>query len=96
MNRKLIVKIIGTILCIEALCLLCPLVVSLLFRSEDLYAFVFSAAACFIVGFPLMTCFKVDKHRLQTRDGFVCVALCWIALSLFGALPYLFTGGTDA
>ena len=92
MNRKLIVKIIGTILCIEALCMLCPLVVSLLFRSGDLYAFVFSAAACFIVGFPLMTCFKVDKHRLQTRDGFVCVALCWLALSLFGALPYLFTG----
>ena len=92
MNRKLIVKIIGTILCIEALCLLCPAVVSLIFRSEDLYAFLFSAAACFIVGYPLMTYFKVDNQRLQTRDGFVCVALCWIVLSLFGALPYFFMG----
>lgn len=92
MNRSLIVKIIGTILCIEALCLLCPLLVSLLCRSGDLYAFVFSAAACFIVGFPLMTYFKVDKQRLQPRDGFVCVALCWIVLSLFGALPYCLVG----
>lgn len=92
MNRKLIIKIIGTILCIEALCLLFPMVASLIFRSGDLYAFVFSAAACFIVGFPLMTYFKVDKQRLQTRDGFVCVALCWIMLCLFGALPYILTG----
>lgn len=92
MNRKLIIKIIGTILCIEALCLLCPMTVSLIFRSEDLYTFVFSAAACFIVGFPLMTYFKADNQRLQTRDGFVCVALCWIVLSLFGALPYFLMG----
>lgn len=92
MNRKLIVKIIGTILFIEALCLLPPLLVSVLYRSTDLYAFVFSAAACFAVGLPLMKLPKPEKPRLQTRDGFVCVALCWIALSLFGALPYFFSG----
>lgn len=92
MNRKLIVKIIGTILFIEALCLLPPLFVSILYRSTDIYAFVFSAAACFAAGLPLMKLPKPEKSRLQTRDGFACVALCWIALSLFGALPYFFSG----
>ena len=92
MNRKLIVKIIGTILCIEAACMLCPLLVSVLFRSADVYAFVGAVAACLAVGLPLRFLPKTDRQRLQTRDGFMCVALCWIALSLFGALPYFFMG----
>ena len=92
MNRKLIVNIIGTILCIEAACMLCPLLVSVLFRSADVYAFVGAIAACLAVGLPLRFLPKADKARLQTRDGFVCVALCWIFLSLFGALPYFFAG----
>ena len=92
MNRKLIVKIIGTILCIEAVCMLCPLLVSALFHSGDMYAFVGAIAACLAAGLPLRFLAKSDKSRLQTRDGFTCVALCWIALSLFGALPYFFAG----
>ena len=92
MNRKLIVKIIGTILCIEAACMLCPLLVSVIFRSGDVYAFVGAIAACLAVGLPLRFLSKTDRQRLQTRDGFVCVALCWIVLSLFGALPYSFAG----
>ena len=92
MNRKLIVKIIGTILCIEAACMLCPLLVSLTSRSADVYAFVGAIAACLAVGLPLRLLPKADRTRLQTRDGFVCVALCWIFLSLFGALPYFFAG----
>ena len=92
MNRKLIVKIIGTILCIEAACMLCPLLVSLFFRSADVSAFVGAIAACLAVGLPLRFLLKADKSRLQTRDGFACVALCWIVLSLFGALPYFFAG----
>ncbi|MBR6727852.1 MAG: TrkH family potassium uptake protein, partial [Clostridia bacterium] len=29
---------------------------------------------------------------MQARDGFATVALSWIFLSLFGALPYFFSG----
>ena len=96
MNRKLIVKIIGTILCIEAACMLCPLLVSVLFRSGDVYALVAAAVVCLAVGLPLRFLPKTDRRRLQTRDGFVCVALCWITLSLFGALPYFLTGASYA
>ena len=92
MNRKLIVKIIGTILCIEAACMLCPLLVSVISRSADVSALAGAAAVCLAVGLPLRFLPKADRKRLQTRDGFVCVALCWIALSLFGALPYFFAG----
>ena len=86
MNQKLILRIVGLILCIEALCMLPPLLLAAVSGGSDLRAFLASAALCGGVG-GLLTLTKPDDSRLQTRDGFVCVALCWIVLGLFGALP---------
>ena len=94
MNQKLILKIVGIILCIEALCMLPPLLLAAVSGGSDLRAFLASAALCGGVG-GLLVLTRPDDHRLQTRDGFVCVALCWIVLGLFGALPYFFSGSCD-
>lgn len=91
MNKKLIAKILGFVLCIEAACLLFPLSVAILTHGEDITAFLISVAACAVCGLPLLA-HRIDNRRLQTRDGFVCVALCWVVLSLFGALPYFLSG----
>lgn len=91
MNKKLIFRIVGLILCIEALCLLPPLLYTLVCGGEDLRAFFHSVLICALVGAPLAL-IRSEDRRLQTRDGFVCVALCWIALGLFGALPYYLGG----
>ena len=91
MNRKLIIRIVGLILCIEALFLVLPLGVALISHGPDVRAFALSVLICFAAG-ALLALVKPEKKRLQTRDGFVAVALCWIALSLFGALPYALTG----
>ena len=94
MNQKLILKIVGIILCIEALCMLPPLLLAAVSGGSDLRAFFASAVLCGGIG-GLLTLTRPDDHRLQTRDGFVCVALCWIVLGLFGALPYFFSGSCD-
>ncbi len=91
MNQKLILRLVGVILCIEALCMLVPLLYALVCGSPDVPAFLRSVAVCGGVG-GLLALIRTPDRRLQTRDGFVCVALCWIALSLFGALPYFFSG----
>ena len=57
----------------------------------DQRAFLYALLICGGVG-VLLSLIRADNARLQTRDGFVCVALCWIALSVFGALPYFFSG----
>ncbi len=90
MNRNLILRLVGVILCIEALCMLIPLLYTLV-CGEPAAAFLRSIAACGGAG-GLLALIRPSDRRLQTRDGFVCVALCWIALSLFGALPYFFSG----
>ena len=91
MNQKLILKLVGVILCIEALCLLVPLLYALVRGESDVPAFLRAIALCGGTG-GLLALIRPSDRRLQTRDGFVCVALCWIALSLFGALPYFFSG----
>ncbi len=91
MNRNLILKLVGVILCIEALCMLVPLLYALVCGEPDMTALLRSVAVCGGCG-GLLALIRSSDRRLQTRDGFVCVALCWIALSLFGALPYFFSG----
>ena len=94
MNQKLILRIVGLILCIESLCMLPSLLLEAASGGEDLQAFFVSAVLCGGIG-GLLALIKPDDSRLQTRDGFVCVALCWIVLGLFGALPYVFSGCCD-
>ena len=91
MNRNLIFKLVGVILCIEALCMFVPLLYAIVCGEPTARALLHSVAVCGGVG-GLLALIRSSDRRLQTRDGFVCVALCWIALSLFGALPYFFSG----
>ena len=87
MNQNLILRIVGVILCIEALCMIPPLLLSVFGGGVDQRAFLYALLICGGVG-VLLSLIRADNARLQTRDGFVCVALCWIALSVFGALGH--------
>ena len=91
MNRKLIARVVGLILRIEAACMLPSLAIALVTHGSDVLAFCASILICGAASF-LLTAIRQDSRRLQTRDGFVAVALCWIVLGLFGALPYAFCG----
>ena len=91
MNRSVIARVIGLILCIEAVCLAPSLVIALATRGADVRAFAVSIALCGGIGFCL-TRIKAQSKRFQTRDGFVAVALCWIVLGQSGALPYALCG----
>ena len=39
-----------------------------------------------------LTRVPVKRRQLQGRDGYMAVALVWVVLSLFGALPYVWSG----
>ena len=46
---------------------------------------------CLILG-VLLTHKKPRSTNLYTREGFVAVALSWIIMSIFGAIPFVLTG----
>lgn len=91
MNVKLVCHILGLILRVEAVLMLPSLLIALAYGDGDAMAFVLSALITLAAGQGLVMLHQKEA-RLQPRDGFAAVGLSWIVLSLFGALPYVFSG----
>ena len=93
MNYKMIGRINALILYIAAIFMLPALLISLFCReSRAAGAFgvsmLVTAAAASLL---MLLCGKAQK-RFYAREGLVCVGLCWIVISLFGALPLYLSG----
>lgn len=91
MNIRLIANTSGYILWVEAGFLLLPLIVSLIYRDGCWQSWLICALLCAVIGTALRF-IKAKRTNLQNRDGYATVALAWLLLVLFGALPYVMTG----
>lgn len=92
MNFKTIRKTVGTILCMEAVFMLAPLLLA--FADGDraaMHGFAIAIAAVLVVGLPLAFVNR-SSMSLGSRDGCVTVALAWIVISVFGAIPFYVSG----
>ena len=91
MNIRIISYIIGWVLNCEAACLLLPLVCAFIYDEPCAMVFAMCIALCLLAGVALT--FKPPvKRSMYSREGFITVALSWIVISLFGALPFYFSG----
>ncbi len=93
MNYRFIRFILARLLQIEAGLLLFPLLVAFLYQepSANIYAILFTIA-CILV-FSLLLGFRSSaKTDIYDREGLVIVALSWLLLSVFGALPFVLSG----
>lgn len=91
MNKSMIRYILGHLLRFEALFLLLPTVTGFIYREQETYSFLIVMILTFLLG-TLLTLKKPQTKHLYTRDGSVTVALGWIVLSIFGALPFTLCG----
>ena len=91
MNYRLVLSILGIVLMGEAASMLPSIVIALYTGDGDGKAFLLSAAITLVVGI-LCSLLRPKAAKMQARDGFATVALSWIFLSVFGALPYFFSG----
>lgn len=90
MNYRMIARVLGWILLIYAALMLIPLAAGLWYR-ENVLNFIYTMALTAALG-SLLLLPKPKTSSLVARDGFVIVGLGWIAISLLGALPFLFSG----
>lgn len=90
MNYKMIGFVIGRILVTEAALLVLPLIVALLY-GEAAYPFLLPMALLVLIGL-LLGVRRPARTALYARDGLAIVALAWIAVSAFGALPFVISG----
>ncbi len=94
MNKRLVVNLSGKLLLLEALLMLPSLVVSLSYQDGDAMAFVYALIPLVACGL-LSQLVRADRDVLEAREGLAVSGLAWILMSLFGALPFLFSGMTD-
>lgn len=87
MNKSIVLHFIGWILVVEAILMSSSLIVALIYKESSGYAFLITIGLCVLIGIPLILV-KPKSTRFFAKEGFVTVALGWIVLSLFGALPF--------
>lgn len=91
MNYKIIFHTLGWVLNIEAAALILPMICSAVYREPYLPVYAVCIAICLLIGM-LLTVRSPKNKEMYAKEGYVTVALSWIVLSIFGALPFLISG----
>ena len=91
MNYGIIRRTIGWILLFEAIFFLVPAITATVHWEREFFSILISMGICAIVG-GLLVIGKPKSDAVYAKEGFVIVALSWIVLSLFGALPFVISG----
>ncbi len=91
MNYGMILYILGMASGFEALFLLLPILVSLIYGESVLPFYLICFAICAVFG-VISVLRKPKKIKMYTKEGLVAVALVWIWFSAFGAIPFVLTG----
>lgn len=100
MSWRHLLNVVGAVLGATGILMFAPAAVGIIYQEwSDLPGLVLAALATTLVGYLLWRIFD-RPGELSPREGFAAVGLSWIALTLVGSLPYLFTGAignfTDA
>ena len=89
MNYKMMGRFMGNILLVEALFMLPAGIISLCYGEVNtMWSFLASAAITLAVSLTLRLLCKGAPSAFYAKEGLVCVGLSWIAMSLFGCLPF--------
>lgn len=92
MNYSMIFYLVGNLFKVEAGLLLLPVIVALIYQEPNtLSPFLVTIFLLLLLG--LVLTFRPPKDRtMRAREGFFIVGISWILLSVFGALPFVFSG----
>ncbi|MBQ7907749.1 MAG: TrkH family potassium uptake protein [Clostridia bacterium] len=93
MNFKALGRILGKIMILEGGLMLAPLIVGLIYKEPimNIVGFIIPIVALVGIGF-LLQIPKPKRVSLYQKEGFALVALVWIIMALFGALPFVISG----
>ncbi|MDD4843397.1 MAG: potassium transporter TrkG, partial [Anaerotignum sp.] len=95
MNYRMMAYILGNILRVEGLFLSMPALLAVFYvEKKALFAFGITICIAMIVG-SILTKAEPKDRKIYGREGFVIVALAWIAMSFFGAMPFYFSGAIE-
>ncbi|NLT40186.1 MAG: TrkH family potassium uptake protein [Clostridiales bacterium] len=93
MNRGIIRYVLGRMLLVEAVLLIFPLIVGLIYSEgiRTLGSFMIVIGALAALGLVFGSKKPANTH-FYTKEGLVIASLTWTVLSLFGCLPFIISG----
>lgn len=95
MNTSMIRYILGYVLRVEGALMLLPCITALIYGETEGFTFLIVLVMCVIIGF-LASVKKPSVTTFYLKEGCIATALSWIIMSIFGALPFVFTGEIPA
>ena len=91
MNKGLIFYILGWVLTIEGLLLFIPFFVGSYYRETVGWAYLITAFCCVAAGLFIVSR-KLKSTVFYLKEGCIATALCWIVISIIGAVPLFISG----
>lgn len=91
MNFQIIKRTLGWILLFEALFFLVPIITAIVYGEQELVSFLVAMSLCIAIG-VICLIKKPTNEFIYAKEGIVIVALSWVVMSIFGALPFWFSG----
>lgn len=93
MNYLKLGGILGKIMVMEGILMLAPLAVSFIYKESLMHKLAFVIPIVIVILFgKLLQIPKAKRNNLYQKEGFALVALAWIVMTIFGALPFVING----
>lgn len=101
LNWRVIFFVIGFLLGIEGIAMMLGIPFSIYYGDNDIWTLVASGIGISLLGLVIIYITKKSGFSdVKKRDGYLIVTIGWIAMSVFGALPFVIHGSipsyTDA
>lgn len=91
MNNSIIKYILGQVLKVEAVLMLLPTLVSLIYQESEGFSYLITAALCGGLGI-ILSRKKPENFIFYLKEGCIATSLSWLFLSFFGSVPFMLTG----
>ena len=91
-NFRIISKIIGSLLFIEAFFMAWCVGIAFSYEEDDTLAFLLSMLITFGSAFSFLMIGRKSENTLNRHDAYVVVTAVWVIFSFFGMLPFLIHG----
>lgn len=91
-NKAMIFRLLGFLLMIESFFILLSMIVSIIYKEKATYSFLSTLLISSSIAGLVLFLTRNAKKDFGKREGYIIVCFVWIVLSLFGALPFIFSG----
>jgi len=95
-NFRVIARVFSLLLIFEGLFMLVSAGVSQIYQEHASTSFFYSALITIVTGAIVFTPLRNEERVSGNKEGYIIVTGTWIIFSLFGTLPYIFSGSINS